>query len=278
MTITELLEEDKDGLLGRLERAGTPERGETVLSEELQKLLVRYNQSEDSGLRRSAAAGMTEALQSGLALLDTRGETRVWESEPQRVKRSVSAPGIAFLAAGCALAAAALVILLDRGAPVALALLPVLGGFLTGLGGFLLRPGTAAKTAPPERKVEVATDWNKVYRVLHTAGMVMDRNLSETVAALPDGAEPAGEAPERSELELLGSLLEAARSGDGEFALDRLDQVRHYLHSRGIDTVEYAPETADWFDLMPSVRRETLRPALVRDGELLLRGLAAEGR
>ena len=44
-----------------------------------------------------------------------------------------------------------------------------------------------------------------------------------------------------------------------------------------IDGQDYAADTERWFNKMPSKKRGTLRPALVKDGAVLVRGIAQGG-
>lgn len=77
------------------------------------------------------------------------------------------------------------------------------------------------------------------------------------------------------ELALFASLLEAGCSNDGSFALDQISDVRYFLHQNGIEAVDYDGKNRDLFDVMPSPKMQTLRPALVFNGNLLKKGMAA---
>lgn len=125
-------------------------------------------------------------------------------------------------------------------------------------------------------------DGEGIYQALHTAVMVMDKNLDDVRSASEwevRRKENAGDAPALAseEANLYGSLLEAWYSKDGDMAMDRLADLKYYLHKKGIDCVDYTAEHAAWFDLMPSFKEGTLRPALVKDGTLLKKGLASGG-
>ena len=77
-------------------------------------------------------------------------------------------------------------------------------------------------------------------------------------------------------LELLSAMMEARASGRQDLALRSLDQAEQYLRMLGVESVFYDPQHAALFDVLPArsgVR--TVRPALVRDGELVRRGVAA---
>ena len=48
-----------------------------------------------------------------------------------------------------------------------------------------------------------------------------------------------------------------------------------HLHQKGIEAVEYSEENRSWFDVIPGEKRETIRPALVKDGRLLKKGIVS---
>ena len=82
---------------------------------------------------------------------------------------------------------------------------------------------------------------------------------------------------ETEEQSMLSRLLELlyGRKEDPQ-AAEMIGEIRYYLHRKRIEAVDYTPEHGNWFDVMPSSARETLRPALVQEGVLLAKGLAVD--
>jgi len=77
-------------------------------------------------------------------------------------------------------------------------------------------------------------------------------------------------------LDLLVSQLEAKASGRPEMAIRSLDRAEQYLHMLGVEVVDYGSESAAWFDILPTMgETRTIRPALLKDGQILRRGTAA---
>ncbi len=77
-------------------------------------------------------------------------------------------------------------------------------------------------------------------------------------------------------LDLLVSQLEAKVSGRAELALRSLDRAEQYLHMLGIEARYYSAEDADLFDVLPTMgEARTIRPALLKDGQVIRRGTAA---
>ena len=274
MKLTELLEEDKETLLRALRGAGSPARATEAIERELERMLFAFNDAAPSARARESAAAMVGTLRAALPLMTCGGEVKVWEHKTSEkgVRLGALALVLLLLGAGCCLAAAALMLYHDM--PPLLCVLPLAGGALLIFTGLRLAKDRGGVT---EQKTEVLTDWDKVYRTLHTAALVMDQALEEAEAAerwearRRDAVAPA---LTEAEAELMAGLLEAAYSGDGEFALEKLDAVRHYLRGKGIEVVDYSADTARHFDCMPGAKTATLCPALLQGGEALRRGTA----
>ena len=90
-----------------------------------------------------------------------------------------------------------------------------------------------------------------------------------------DGARLSGTADDAM-LDLLVALIEAKASGRDEMAMRSLSLAEEYLRMLGVEAVSYAPEHDAMFDRLPTVgAARTVRPALVKDGKVLRRGVAA---
>ncbi|MBR5301408.1 MAG: hypothetical protein IKU38_01065 [Clostridia bacterium] len=77
-------------------------------------------------------------------------------------------------------------------------------------------------------------------------------------------------------LDLLVSLMEAKASGRDELAMRSLSQAEQYLHMLGIEVMAYDDAHAHLFDILPTMgQARTIRPAMMQDGKLLRRGVAA---
>ena len=61
------------------------------------------------------------------------------------------------------------------------------------------------------------------------------------------------------------------------YALKTLPQVREALFAQGVQAVDYSEENRAYFEMFPSEQGgRTIRPALLREGKLILRGQATE--
>jgi len=103
---------------------------------------------------------------------------------------------------------------------------------------------------------------------------VSDLMLLEKEAGM---ARLSGSADEAM-MDLLVSQLEAKASGRPELAMRSLDRAEQYLHMLGVEVVFFDQENAAWFDVLPTMgEARTIRPALLKDGQILRRGTAALG-
>lgn len=196
------------------------------------------------------------------------------------------------LAGGILCLAAALPALFSSGISVSsitslplVILLLLLGGFLLYLAGCMTVKASPV-TGNRVLEAQQTYDAQKIYLHLRQIILTMDHQLQDAQARIlaedrmqareEEQAHAAG--TDEPELELYAALLEAQCSGDGAYALEELKTVRHYLHQRkNIDLLDYTEEHRDWFERMPGARTQTLRPAMLRDGTLLKRGLALIG-
>ena len=93
-----------------------------------------------------------------------------------------------------------------------------------------------------------------------------------------EAGEIDGKPATSSEIDLFSDLLAAAYSKDAEYALEKINDVKYFLHKQQIEVVDYSDATKQYFDLMPGKQVTTIRPAMVADGKLLKKGLASTGK
>lgn len=286
MTLYECYQRRKDALFERLTRAKSLAEGSAAMCETLDGALYDYsNDCEDDELRE-LAAGMSGAVKTSLPLLECASDTKIWESTAggEKVKRP-KWPGFVSLALGAGLIAGVVYVFFAQRPELAAddlsgaAMLLAFGALLIFVAGVLLmRAPALVKPEKTEKQVDVKINAADAVRRLAAVFLQMDKSLDARRAALAskNALERAqGLAP--AELELFSALLEGAYSGDGELALDSLAETEHYLRRRGIETRSYDKKNEEYFELLPAERDATLRPALLCDGRLIKKGLAAYG-
>ena len=234
---------------------------------------------------------MMQAVRLSLPFIDSMGKASVYEQEKgakKSARTSITAVllaivGIALLVYGL-LPLVMLAIdsissdaarndLITRGAAIFL-----------GAAALYLSGSTQAKPAASKKEyhVEQKVDADRLYRNYRSIMISVDQSLDEVrLQQKQDLKEQAGKIEGRdaseAEIELFSDLLAASYSGDPEYALEKISGIKYYLHRQQIEAVDYADDTADYFDLMPGASKGTIRPALVADGRLLKKGLASKG-
>ncbi len=258
MGTRELLEQDKERLLQRLESAGQPQEAIRIMEDEVSRILYKYNQDcQDERVSEEALYSL-QTVQAALPL----------------------AAGSALpLTASVVMAAAAVLVMVFAGKGSMLTCLLIALLLTAGSLGLAFYAGRKSGNAPArpaagEQYYEVSLDSNKLYHSLLAILTVVDRNLGEVENAsrltMADSAEIRREA-DTPQLNLLADLLEQAYTQrEEEWAEEIISEISFYLHRKGIDTLDYSPDRSKWFDM-----DGTLRPALVEDGVLLKKGLAA---
>ena len=312
MEMIDLLEEDKEKLEQSLVRSGTPQEAQDVLQGELDRMLLRYNETCSEDLVREAAASITQTARTAVQVIDSTGEVRVWNRNEETgapAGKKVSKWALITMIAGFVLTGGAVIgsaVAAGGGAAVIFKALPAVlcgsglmyfsGRFSSGTDGDKAASKGAAGTGGSAGsgaavRTEVLVDPGKVMNCMRAVAMVMDRNLKAAEQALAverarlTDTETAEEGLPRDESALLSEVLELsygqlAEDPGAEGPGEVISTVRFYLHQKQIDIVDYDETNRAWFELLPGngpAKSVTLRPALVRDGVLVRKGLAAVG-
>lgn len=292
--MTELLEKDKDKLLTELSAAASAEKAIHVLENEIDRLLLKHNEYCESDRERETAAYIMQAVRLSLPLIDSNGKIKVWESGrsgDEDAGGSFKPSFLILLILGIALCvfgfgplmmdaytAAAEnsrdQVILHGGATIVGLVSLYFSGYLYS------RPKQKSKR---EYQVDIRIDADRIYRNFHTAMLSVDQSIEEIRAserwkAREKAGSIDGRTVTQSELDLFSDLLAAAYSGDPEYALEKIEQIKYFLHRQQIEVVDYSKENEKYFDLMPGSKAATIRPALVAQGGLLKKGLASSGR
>lgn len=286
MTLFECYEKRRGALYSRLTQAKSLAEGAAALCDSLDAVLYDYANGCADGELRELAASMTSALKASFPLLECASETKVWESSSGAEKvKAPKWPAVLCLIFGAAVTAGVVFIFFAQHPTwrvedwTSWALGLAFGSLLLFLSGvFFMRSPKTISSAKTERKVDVSINAADASRRLAAVVLQMDKNLEQRRAELAAKAakEREGGLPQ-DELELMVSLLEGAYSEDGELALDSLGEVRHYLARKGVEIKEYDGGDESGFELLPGERAATLRPALLRGGRLIKKGLATYG-
>ena len=304
-----LFDAQREMMLQELSGSGSlPAQAGKILHRYLDRFLTQYNEQCENDRERQAAAGMTGMLIMSLRLLDCSGESRVWQQTGAegtgaftgRKERAGTLSKVLLIAGGLLMVSAVLSLLIaaDRNPGVIRILICLVcmaaslaAVYLSGRWFGRKKKGKNGRKSTdggdPAYYVEESVDPTQTLQAVRAALAVMDRELSsirseQDLREGREGSSGTADAVEdvllsKQALDLAGDLLEAEYSGDGAFALERLGEVSLFLHRMGITMPPPDHEHLSLYDMMPGKESRVIRPALVRDGKLLKKGLTTGG-
>lgn len=233
--------------------------------------LAQDEQDEHARQRQQAVMALARRAPQLLHAAAARGELVVSgeqaapaQSRQEKLRRGARAAG-AFLMA--ALAVYELI-----GGHAMFAVLQLAGGAL------LLAAGKGEQAAVPcQARGIPCVDAEAAVRMLRGLCQAADVCVSDLALLDKDAgmARLTGTADDAM-LDLLTALMEAKASGRNELAMRSLSQAEQYLHALGIELIAYDAAHAQLFDVLPTMgEARTIRPAMMKDGKVLRRGVAA---
>ncbi len=294
-SLTRLMDEERERLLARLAEDRSPAAAREALAGALDRIGYRYVELCGDARLSAAAQGMLCAVKNALALMEAVNDCRTWRRElPGREKKALAPLTLGMLVAGAVLAVAgALAQYFASGRLGAVggllrALLPALlgGGLLFWAGLRAGKPGRKdeKKRDEPEARLEFLVNPEDAWHAVRAAVVLADADLDAlreqmAVERLDRESAQARGPLSAAESELLANLLETAYAHRTDAmaadAAEMIAEIRYFLHGMGVELADYAPDRAAWFELLPAPAPGTLRPALVREGKVLRKGLAA---
>ena len=233
--------------------------------------LAQDEQDEHARQRQQAVMALARRAPQLLHAAAARGELVVSgeqaapaQSRQEKLRRGARAAGAFLLAA---LAVYELI-----GGHAMFAVLQLAGGAL------LLAAGKGEQAAVPcQARGIPCVDAEAAVRMLRGLCQAADVCVSDLALLDKDAgmARLTGTADDAM-LDLLTALMEAKASGRSELAMRSLSQAEQYLHALGIELIAYDAAHAQLFDVLPTMgEARTIRPAMMKDGKVLRRGVAA---
>ena len=233
--------------------------------------LAQDEQDEHARQRQQAVMALARRAPQLLHAAAARGELVVSgeqaapaQSRQEKLRRGARAAGAFLLAA---LAVYELI-----GGHAVFAVLQLAGGAL------LLAAGKGEQAAVPcQARGIPCVDAEAAVRMLRGLCQAADVCVSDLALLDKDAgmAHLTGTADDAM-LDLLTALMEAKASGRSELAMRSLSQAEQYLHGLGIELIAYDAAHAQVFDVLPTMgEARTIRPAMMKDGKVLRRGVAA---
>jgi len=232
--------------------------------------LAQDEQDEHARQRQQAVLAAVRRAPQLLRAARARGEL-ILSQEPKAAQKENTADRLRRMArpvGGFLLAALAVYELVDG--QTLFALLQLLGANL------LFFSGTKTSESAQVRGVPFA-DTDALVRTLRELCQAVDICVSDLMLLEKEAglARLSGTADEAM-LDLLSALMEAKASGRDDLAMRSLNQAQQYLHMLGVEVIQYDDAHAQLFDILPTLgENRTVRPAMIKDGKILRRGVAA---
>ena len=283
-----LLEKDKERFLHNMAAAKSSAESVSAVEEELNRLLLAYNEEEENERLRNTAVFLIEAVSSTAGLLNCDGESVIWSKSQYRPgvnKPKRSAWFFIFLLLGIiclGLACGGLIYFTDSWPPTNEMIIGLCVAGLSALLLFLSGIFSARKKEENDRELyaETIPDGEKTYHILLNSVLTMDRILeqvaNEELLQNKKALLEERDDMKKEDIQLFSQLLESAYAEmDSEYGKQIISEVKFYLHRKKIDVVDYDGNNRELFELMPSEVSGTIRPALVIGGTVLRKGLAA---
>ena len=286
LKLQDLLKEDKEMLLENMAKDRSPEAVRALLENELDRIAYRCSEGVKDELRARSIQTYIKIIKNTLPFIASVSEVREW-------KHTVNAPAakkIRPAAAVAAIAGLALTIIpmiltmLSKEGVLSLKTLSLTaaGAVCLFFGGLFLKPRVKTTGAEAELKHEFLTDPGAVYQSLWGTFIITDKCIEDDLASYDSaGVKPAAASEDISEAEteLLSGLLETAYTHRGQADSagneEMISAIRYYLHNRNIEIVDYTKEQESRFEILPSKRAGTIRPALVCGSRVIKKGLAS---
>ena len=271
MNAVTAFEHRKDELRAQLEQAKDVKAASAACAMALEQTaceLAQDEQDENARQRQQAVMALARRMPAMMEGVKAKGELVLEENNApeDRVGRALQLGGVLLLTGlavyeyACGRKAAALLQAIG-------ALLFAAGAMRSVKGG-----GQSAKA-----RAYAVVDAQAVLLQMTQLMEGIDLCVSDLALLEADGARTrlSGTADDAM-LDLLVALMEAKASGRDAVAMRSLNLAEEYLRMLGIDVVAYDPAHANMFDALPTMgESRTVRPALMKDGRLIRRGVAA---
>lgn len=277
MNASMAFEQKKEELRGKIASAQDAQAAQLSVTMTLEQIAAELSQDEGDPLarqRQQAVMALAKRAPAFLRPAKAEGQLMIL---PKEEEKTLQKARLGLSAAGGALLALLAVFEVIDGR-WGFAVVQAVGAALVVLG--CRRAASSAPAQEAKAQGVLRMDEEELLRAVGELCQAADICVSDLALIEREGATArlSGTADEAM-LDLLVSLMEAKATGREDVAMRSLDQAETYLRMLGVEPVFYDranPEHARLFDILPTLSGErTIRPALLRDGRMIRRGVAA---
>lgn len=277
MTFYEIYKTRKDNLASRIRESKSLYETGSVISEVFETMQYQYLSQEGNAPLTEKLTDLVNMAKTAFPLLESVNKYKLWENaEKEKTKKKSPVPGLVTLLIGLALIFGSLGyymflynVKLEKMQNFMLAM--AVGCLFILIAGFMLFFRRKVKS---KATVEISADADDIVKRLEEVVKSIDAMLEKEKQAQRKQQQLMESAINADEANLFSYLMEAKLSGQADYALEQLDEVERYLAKQDVMLVNYIKGNEKYFDFLEGEETKTIRPALVRGGEMLTKGLA----
>lgn len=278
MTLSEIYTSRKTNLIERLSRAKSLYETGSVISEMFETIQYQYLSRGDKADVADKLDRLVALEKANFPMLESVNKSKLWENseDVKNVKKKSPLPGLIALLVGVLMVLLTVYYYMflhnikfdDMQSYI---LVMATGCFVILLSGFML---FHTKKIKSKTVVEISADAGDLADKLEAIFKEIDDILRAEQQSAEKQKQALSMAVNPQEVQLLSYLMEAKYSGQGDFALEQLDEVELYLAKMDILVIKYSKGNEKYFEFLEGDEEKTIRPALIRGGEILAMGLA----
>ena len=277
MTLFEIYKSRKDNLATRIRESKSLYETGSVISEAFETMQYQYLSQPENSQMADKLADYVAMAKSSFNLLESVNKYKLWEdAQAKPVKKKSLMPGFITLLIGNALVFGSVGyymfmynVAFEKMQNFMIAM--AAGCLLILMAGFMLFFRRKVKS---KATVEISVDADDIVKRLEDLVKNIDAMLVKDKQALVSYKQMMESAINADEAQLFAYLMEAKLSGQADYAMEQLDEVERYLAKQDVIAVKYIKGNEKYFDFLEGEETTTIRPALVRGGEMLVKGLA----
>lgn len=278
MTMSDIYKSRRDNLLLRIRESKSLYETGSVISEAFETMQYQYLSQPGNEYLGEKLSRIMALAKASFPLLESVNKYKMWENAEtsKQPKKKSLLPGFVALLLGVAMVMAPLSYYMFvkniAFADMQTYLMVMAAGCLVILiSGFMLFFRRKVKT---KVVVEISADPDDIVKRLEEVVKQIDVMLAAEKEAAKKQSALLESAINADEAQLFGYLMEAKFSGQPDFALEQLDEVEHYLAKQDVILVNYTKGNEKYFEFLTGDETKTIRPAFLRGGEIMLKGLA----
>ena len=277
MTLFEIYKSRKDTLTSRIRESKSLYETGSVISETFETIQYQYLSQEGNAGLTDTLADLVAMAKTTFPLLESVNKYKLWENaEGKQPKKKSLLPGFIALLIGVALIFGTIwyyTFLYNIQLKEIQKFAPIIGGgcLIILISGFMLFFRRKVKS---KATVEISVDPEDLVKRLEDVVKAMDTMLEKAKQSRKTQQQLMDSAINADEAQLFSYLMEAKLAGEGDFALEQLDEVERYLAKQDVLLVNYIKGNEKYFEFLEGEETKTIRPALVRGGQVLAKGLA----